>query len=50
MTCSLVVLPLATNTMWNPVNPQMGRKTKDMMHMITMVTMVVTWNMFNKNL
>ena len=40
----MVVLPLATNTMWNPVRPQMGRKTREMMHMMIIVTIVVTWN------
>ena len=29
--------------MWNPVRPQMGRKTRDMMHMMIIVTIVVTW-------
>ena len=43
VTCSLVVLPRATSTMWNPVRPQMGRKTRDMMHMMIIVTIVVTW-------
>ena len=37
--CSLVVLPLATRTMWNPVSPKMGMTSTQMTTMVTMETM-----------
>ena len=37
--CSLVVLPLATRTMWNPVSPKMGTTSTQMTTMVTMDTM-----------
>jgi hypothetical protein len=35
LTCSLVVLPLATRTIWNPVNPIIGINNKAIMAIIT---------------
>ena len=39
LACSLVVLPLETRTMWNPVSPKMGMTSTQMTTMITMDTM-----------
>ena len=44
VTCSLVVLPLATRTMWKPVSPHMGRKTRDMMHITIIETIGTTYS------
>ena len=34
----MVVLPLLTRTMWNPVRPKMGMKRRDTTLMMTMET------------
>lgn len=36
-TCSFVVLPRATKTMWNPVRPATGTKNKPATHMTTIL-------------
>lgn len=35
LTCSLVVRPLATSTMWKPVSPMTGMKKSPAMHITT---------------
>ncbi len=37
-TCSLVVLPLATRTMWNPVSPATGTKNKPATHITAILS------------
>ena len=43
VTCSLVVLPLDTRTMWKPVRPKMGITKRDMMQMMMMETRTGTF-------
>lgn len=37
-TCSLVVLPLATRTTWNPVSPATGTKNKPATHITAILS------------
>lgn len=41
LTCSLVVRPLATSTMWKPVSPMTGMKKSPAMHITTRLDMKV---------
>lgn len=43
VTCSLVVLPRLTRTIWKPVNPNIGINSNDMMQITTNDTTIEGW-------